>query len=146
MSVKKIIYIVVGCICVGVGAIGAFIPILPTVPFLLVSAFCFARSSEKLNNWFKSTKLYKNNLESYVRGEGMTIKTKVKIMTTVTILMAIGEVCMMKVPIGQICLGVVWLLHVIAFVFFIKTKKEVKKEQVEVENSKEEVQEEPLKK
>ena len=146
MSVKKIIYIVVGCICVGLGAIGAFIPILPTVPFLLVSAFCFARSSDKLNNWFKSTKLYKNNLESYVRGEGMTIKTKVKIMTTVTILMAIGEVCMMKVPVGQICLGVVWLLHVIAFVFFIKTKKEVKKEQVEVENSKEEVQEEPLKK
>ena len=131
MSVKKIIYIVVGCICVGLGAIGAFIPILPTVPFLLVSAFCFARSSEKLNNWFKGTKLYKNNLESYVKGEGMTIKTKVKIMTTVTILMAIGEICMMKVPVGQICLGVVWVAHVIAFFFFIKTKKEVKKEPIE---------------
>ena len=56
----------------------------------------------------------------------MSVKTKVKIMTTVTILMAIGEICMMKVPVGQICLGVVWLLHVIAFVFFIKTKKEEK--------------------
>ncbi len=56
---KKWIYIVIGCICFGLGTVGVVIPILPTVPFYLVTAFCFARSSEKLDTWFKGTKLYK---------------------------------------------------------------------------------------
>ena len=126
MKIKKAVLVVVGCIFLSLGAIGAFVPILPTVPFLLVAAFCFANSSERLNNWFKGTKLYKNNLESYVRGQGMTVKTKVKILTTVTILMAIGFICMKNVPVGQIVLAVVWVLHLIYFIFFVKNKKEVR--------------------
>ena len=53
-------------------------PLLPAFPFLLLAAFCFAKSSERLHNWFINTKLYKNNLESYVKGQGMTRKTKIK--------------------------------------------------------------------
>ena len=48
------------------GAVGAVLPLLPAFPFLMLAAFCFARSSEKLNNWFIHTKLHKNNLESFV--------------------------------------------------------------------------------
>ena len=121
MNIKKIIYIVIGSICLGLGAIGAVIPLLPTVPFLLVSACCYAKSSEKLNNWFKSTKLYKNNLESYVEGKGMTKKSKVKIMLMVTILMLIGFAMMHAVVVGRIVLAAVWVFHVLYFVFGIKT-------------------------
>ena len=121
MNIKKIIYIVIGSICLGLGAIGAVIPLLPTVPFLLVSACCYAKSSEKLNNWFKSTKLYKNNLESYVEGRGMTKKSKVKIMLMVTILMLIGFAMMHAVVVGRIVLAAVWVFHVLYFVFGIKT-------------------------
>ena len=121
MSVKKIVYVVIGSICLALGAIGAVIPILPTVPFLLVSACCYAKSSEKLNNWFKNTKLYKNNLESYVEGKGMTRKSKIKIMLMVTILMTIGFAMMHAVVIGRIVLVIVWTLHVLYFVFGIKT-------------------------
>ena len=77
MKLKKILLVIIGCIGVALGAIGVVLPILPTVPFLLLAAFCFARSSERLNNWFTGTKLYKNNLESYVKGKGMTRKTKI---------------------------------------------------------------------
>ena len=59
MKIKKIIYIVVGCLGVGLGAVGAVLPLLPAFPFLLLAAFCFAKSSERLHNWFTSTKLYK---------------------------------------------------------------------------------------
>lgn len=117
----KLLYIVLGCIALGLGAVGTVLPILPTTPLLLVAAFCFARSSEKLNQWFKNTRLYKENLETFVRGQGMTKKAKIRIMLTVTVIMAIAFVAMRNTIIGRICLAVVWLCHVIAFTFFIKT-------------------------
>ncbi len=124
MRLKKALLVVVGCLSLALGAIGAVLPILPTVPFLMLSAFCFAKSSEKLHSWFISTKLYKKNLESFVKGEGMTVKTKVKIMSTVTILMAIGFIMMSRVPVGRGILAIVWVCHVVYFVFGVKTLKE----------------------
>ena len=113
MKLKKILLVIIGCIGVGLGALGVVLPILPTVPFLLLAAFCFARSSERLNNWFIGTKLYKNNLESYVKGEGMTRKTKIKIMVTVTVLMTIGFIMMDQVLVGRIVLACVWVFHIL---------------------------------
>ena len=72
MNMKKMLYVILGCIGVGLGAVGAVLPMLPAFPFLMLAAFCFARSSEKLDRWFKGTKLYKDNLEDYVAGRGMT--------------------------------------------------------------------------
>ena len=123
MNIKKAFFIVLGCLSLGLGAVGAVLPILPTVPFLMPAAFCFAKSSEKLHNWFISTKLYKKNLESFVQGKGMTMKTKIRIMVTVTILMSIGFIMMHAVPVGRIILGFVWIFHVMYFIFGIKTLK-----------------------
>lgn len=123
MNVKKLLYILLGCIGVGLGAVGAVLPLLPSFPFLLLAAFCFARSSERLHNWFIGTKLYKDNLESYVKGQGMTWKTKLRIMITVTVLMSVGFVMMRQVFVGQCVLAVVWVCHVLYFVFGVKTMK-----------------------
>ena len=124
MNIKKAVYITVGCIALGIGAVGAVLPFLPTFPFLLLAAFCFARSSEKLHTWFIGTQLYKDNLQSYVEGRGMTLKTKVRIMVTVTILMTIGFVMMKAVAVGRVVLAIVWLFHVVYFTFGIKTLQE----------------------
>ena len=121
MNIRKIIYIVGGCIGVGLGAVGAVLPLLPAFPFLLLAAFCFAKSSERLHNWFVGTKLYKNNLESYVKGKGMTWKTKIRIMVIVTLTMSVGFIMMSKVPVGRIILACVWVFHILYFVFGIKT-------------------------
>ncbi len=123
MSAKKIVYLIIGCIGLVLGAIGAALPLLPSFPFLLLAAFGFGKSSEKLNAWFRSSNLYKNNLETYVQGRGMTKKTKLRIIITVTILMAIGFVMMMEVPIGQITLFFVWIGHLLYFIFRVKTVK-----------------------
>lgn len=121
MKLKKILYVIVGCLSLGLGAIGAVLPLLPTFPFLLLAAFCFARSSEKLHTWFTGTKLYKDNLESYVQGKGMTKKTKIRIMCTVTVIMLIAFIAMHRVLVGRIVLACVWVFHVIYFVFGVKT-------------------------
>lgn len=122
---KKIGYMILGCIGVGLGAVGAVLPMLPAFPFLLLAAFCFGRSSEKLNSWFIQTKLYKNNLESYVKGQGMTKRTKLRIMLMVTALMSIGFLMMGNVPAGRMVLAVVWVFHIAYFTFGVKTRKEI---------------------
>ena len=124
MKIKKILYVILGCIGLALGAVGAVLPLLPAFPFLLLAAFCFAKSSEKLHRWFTGTKLYKNNLESYVKGQGMTWKTKIRIMITVTVLMSIGFIMMHAVPVGRIVLACVWVFHILYFVSWVKTIKQ----------------------
>lgn len=126
MKIKKIMLMALGCIGVGLGAVGAVVPLIPTFPFLLLAAVCFAKSSERLHNWFISTKLYKNNLETYVKGQGMTWKTKIRIMITVTLLMSIGFIMMHNVSVGRIILACVWVFHILYFSFGVKNYKIVK--------------------
>ncbi len=123
MNIKKIFWIILGCIGVGLGAVGAVVPMLPAFPFLMLATFSFARSSEKLHNWFVNTKLYKDNLEDFVAGKGMTVKTKVRIMVTVTLLMSVGFVMMglKGIVTGCIVLGCVWAFHIIYFIWGVKT-------------------------
>lgn len=120
---KRILYIILGCVGVGLGAVGAVVPMLPAFPFLMLAAFCFARSSEKLDRWFKGTKLYQDNLADYVAGRGMTVKTKVRIMITVTALMSIGFIMMglKGIVTGCIVLGCVWAFHIVYFIWGVKT-------------------------
>ena len=120
---KKLLYITLGCIGVALGALGAIIPMVPTFPFLMLAAFCFARSSQRLDRWFKNTKLYKDNLADFAAGRGMTMKAKIRIMVTVTLLMSVGFVMMgiKGIAAGCIVLGCVWVLHIVYFIFGIKT-------------------------
>ena len=76
----KIIYIIIGLIATGLGFIGAFLPGLPTVPFLLLASFCFAKCSRRFDRWFKSTKLYKNHLEDFEKNRSMSLKTKITLL------------------------------------------------------------------
>ena len=116
---RKILYIMIGCISLGLGIIGVILPILPTVPFVLLAAFCFAKSSERLDGWFKNTKLYReNNIKS-----GMTKRAKLRIMCSVTLLMGIGFIMMglKGIVVGNIVLLIVWIFHMVYFTLGVKT-------------------------
>lgn len=116
---KKILYIMIGCISLGLGIIGVILPILPTIPFVLLAAFCFAKSSERLDGWFKNTKLYReNNIKS-----GMTKRAKLRIMCSVTLLMGIGFIMMglKDIVVGNIVLLIVWIFHMVYFTLGVKT-------------------------
>lgn len=123
MNIKKILYIVLGTIGLILGAIGAVLPLLPAFPFLLLATVCYAKSSKRLHNWFINTKLYKNNLESFVQGNGMSWPVKIRIMIMVTILMSIGFIMMAlkEITYGCIILFIVWIFHILYFSFRVKT-------------------------
>ncbi|MDO4289013.1 MAG: YbaN family protein [Eubacterium sp.] len=122
----RVLWIILGFVALGLGCVGTVLPILPTVPFLLLALFCFAKGSERLHTWFLGTKLYKKHLATYVKKEGMTLKTKLGIIIPVTIVMGIGFALMGRVPVGRIILAIVWVAHIIYFMFVVKTIPEKK--------------------
>ena len=123
MKLKQIIFLIIGCLSLALGCVGIVLPILPTVPFFLLTVFCFANSSQKLHDWFIGTQMYKKHLESFVQKKGMTVRTKATILTSVTALMAVGFVLMLRKGIIVPCvvLAVVWVCHLVYFLFGAKT-------------------------
>ena len=123
MKINRILWLILGLISLVFVGIGAVLPMIPYFPFLMLSTFCFAKSSERLHKWIINTKLYKKNLDSFVKGRGMTIGAKIRIMITVTIVMAFGFVIMFLKAIYVPCiiLAGIWVMHVLIFIFGIKT-------------------------
>lgn len=128
MKLKRLFFLILGCISLGIGCIGIALPILPTVPFFLLTVFCFANSSQKLHDWFVGTELYKKNLESFVQKKGMTVRTKVGIILPVTLVMGFGFFMMWRKELTVPCmiLAIVWVGHMAYFLFGVKTIREVK--------------------
>lgn len=112
-----------GIFNLGLGVAGAILPLLPAFPFLMLTLISFSKSSEKFHRWFLGTRLYRDNLQMYVEHHAMTWKVKIKVMITITFLMAIGFFIMLRkgVFIGDVVLCAVWIFHIILFCFIIKT-------------------------
>lgn len=118
---KKAFFIALGCVSLALGTIGIVLPILPTVPFYLLTAFCFANSSERLHDWFIHTTVYKKYIGNYFRRRGMTKKAKCLLIGTVTAIMVPGFILMDKVPVGRAIMLVVWVGHIFYFGFKVQT-------------------------
>jgi len=71
------ILVVSGTFFLGLGIIGIFLPLLPTTPFILLAASCYARSSKKLYNWLLNNRWFGNYIKNYREGKGVPFKVKV---------------------------------------------------------------------
>ena len=116
----KYIYMVLGMISFLLGAVGVVLPVLPTTPFLLAAAFCFARSSKRVNDWFLSTKIYQNHLDSFVQKRAMTLKTKICILTFASFMLAFPLFLSQNLYL-RIFIVCLYLVKYYYFIFKIKT-------------------------
>lgn len=85
MDVRKAVLIFTGTVCVGLGVLGIFLPLLPTTVFLLLAAYCYSRSSERFHTWLVNNRFLGSYIKNYRTGRGMAVRQKV---TTLLILWA----------------------------------------------------------
>lgn len=78
-KVKRMFFIIIGTLFLGIGFIGIVIPVLPTTPFLLLAAACYFRGSERLHQWLINNQVFGEFIRNYMEGKG--IKTRQKIIT-----------------------------------------------------------------
>lgn len=85
---KKWVLIAAGTICVCLGVVGIFLPLLPTTPFLLLAAICYAGSSKKFYGWLINNRWFGSYIKNYREGRGLTVTAK--LLSVVTLWATIG--------------------------------------------------------
>ena len=83
MDIRKAVLIFAGTVCVALGVLGMFLPLLPTTVFLLMAAYCYSRSSERFHDWLLNNRLCGSYIRNYKSGQGISMRQKV---TTISIL------------------------------------------------------------
>ena len=121
MPLRKLMYLLLGGLGLALGALGAVLPVLPSVPFLLLAAYGFGRSSQRLDRWFQGTRLYRENLADLAAGRGMTRRAKIRIMVTVTLFMAAPSWPWTPSPWAASCWPLSGWGHVFYFLFGVRT-------------------------
>lgn len=118
----KILFMILGFLFTGIGLIGVYLPVLPTTPFLILAAACFARGSEKFHRWLTELPLYRENVEPLLEGKGMTKEKKYKILALITLLLGI---CFFAIPVkhARIAVALVLALHYYIFLKRIPTRE-----------------------
>ena len=121
--VVRYVFLTIGAISFALGTAGIVLPLLPTVPLYMLTLFCLARGSERFHKMFLESSLYQKTVGAYERDKALTLWTKLSILASVTTIMAIGAYFSQNMPVALIVMGLVWIGHVIALAFIVKTKK-----------------------
>lgn len=97
-NIMRIVCISLGLLCIAIGVVGMFVPVLPTTPLLLLAGFLFARSSKRLETWLKSTKAWKTYVQPFVEKQAIPAKTKARILVVSAVVMAISAYAVKDIP------------------------------------------------
>lgn len=116
----RMMFLFIGIVMFGIGAIAAFLPLLPSFPFLLLSVVLISKGSPRITKWIVSTKLYQNNVVAIRDRKAMTRSGKIKLIATLTIVFG-TSFALVPLWYVRVLLGLLWILHVSYFLFRIKT-------------------------
>lgn len=119
----KILLMIFGVISLGLGFLGIFLPVLPTTPFLLLSAALFARSSDRLYNWLINHKVLGEYIRAFREERAIPLRVKIISVSTlwvvmlITIFTAVSDKLWLQMLLAAIAVGVT--IHILSF----KTKQ-----------------------
>ena len=102
-------YIIVGTIALVIGAIGLFLPVVPTTPLVLLAAACYYRGSDRLHTWILSSRWFGDTIKNYQEGRGLTRDTKVRAISMMWVMILISAwffVGSLFVRVAIICIAI----------------------------------------
>jgi len=112
--VGKIFWLVIGLTALALGTVGIFLPLLPTVPFYLLAAFSFSKSSERLHNWLLNHKIFGPDIRNW--NEKRVIRRRAKLMSVSAMALSVVVTLVMAVPLKFIAIQSLFLLFVGLFI------------------------------
>lgn len=112
-SPKRLFWLCLGCICVALGTLGVFLPLLPTTSFMLVAAYSFARSSKRLHHWLLTHKVFGPLINDWQTHRA--ISTRAKIMSVLSMVAVVGISAIFQAPYFVIVIQIVVLSCVAIF-------------------------------
>lgn len=119
---RKRLFIVLGFIFLGLGILGIFLPLLPTTPFLLLAAWLFAKSSERLYRRLLNDKYVGNYIKDFKEYRSIPLKTKIFAISLIWLTMGYSIIFAIKIIWVKIVLLIVAIgvtIHILSF----KTKR-----------------------
>lgn len=122
----RILWITIGVFALVCGTIGIALPILPTVPFYLLTVFAFAKGSKKFHYWFLQTKIYKKYMVGFAKHKSMSLAGELFLLLSVSLFLILTMYLSNKLAVS-IVLSILIALKYGYFVFKVKTvtKKEM---------------------
>ncbi len=120
---KKVVFIILGSICVLLGAIGILVPGLPTTPFMLLAAWFYFRSSDKLYQKLINNKLLGKYICRYEKNKAISLRTKIYSIAIMWIMIAVSVIFLINSDILKIIVSLVGIIGTVVMGFVIKTFK-----------------------
>lgn len=103
---KKYLLVIGGTLSLGLGIFGMFLPVLPTTPFLLLAAYCYLRSSQRLYNWLMNHRILGNYLQNYIKYHAISKTAKIASLVTLWVSLSISIAVIDSLAVRLVLVGV----------------------------------------
>jgi len=124
MTLKKFIFILLGTISLAVGVTAIFIPGLPTTPFLLLTAWLYTKSSERLYRWLISSRLIGPYILEFKKNKGMTRRTKIQAIGTMWVMITISTLFLIDGLLIKLILVALGIVGTVVMGWMVRTVKD----------------------
>ena len=119
-SIKKWLFLLLGMVCLVLAYLGIILPGFPGTPFILLTAFFFVRSSDKLYAWVLKRKIFARLIKQFEQNPKVPLKLKIIILIPFWISITVAEIFLVENIYGHIAVLTISILLTI-YVFWIKT-------------------------
>ena len=121
MKSKRLFFLSLGTACLGIGAVGVVLPVLPTTPLVLASVFCFAKSSKRAEQLISNNRYFGSYIENYKNKQGVPLDVKIQSISFLWVVLIISMAFLNQnyLYILLIIVGIAVTIHILSF----KTKK-----------------------
>jgi uncharacterized protein len=117
----KILFVLLGTLCIALGTLGVFIPGLPVTPFLLLASALYLRSNERLYNKLIGNKFLGKYIIRYQKNKGMTLKTKIYSILLMWVMISVSVFFVIDDIVIKIIVVAVGLIGTVVMGFIVKT-------------------------